>query len=336
MSEIFDALGEDELGRIAEVREGGGYCWIDLSLDDRSRKVLHDRLGIPDHALDPLLDFARSTAPSRKFHTDAEHVVFELTCFLEAKGSTPELRRFHPIEVHVLVHGEYLLTVHRERLSLPKELPGFTPEGRSEQYVVYAVLDAMVASGFDALSESERTLEGLQTIPTGSGGNTRLRLETLRKTNGQLSTMRRRIGPQRGIFERISEEIGRVEGLEADSERYFERVYDQLNRLIDAIDSASDSLSKSIDLRLNETMYRLTLVATIFLPLTFVTGFFGMNFSWMIERIDTAAAFFGLGLGATAASAILAWLLIQRRDTLVQPDEAALERFMKSLRRPRA
>ena len=50
-------------------------------------------------------------------------------------------------------------------------------------------------------------------------------------------------------------------------------------------------MAKLIDLRLNETIYWLTVVATIFLPLTFMTGFFGMNFGWMVGEIDTAAAF---------------------------------------------
>jgi magnesium transporter len=335
VSEIFEALGEAELARIAEVRQSGGYAWIDLSLDERSREVLREGLKIPEHALAPLLDFSSSTAPSHKFHTDRDHVVFTLSCFLLAEGSDEELRRFHPIEVHVLVHGDYLLTVHRERVPLPKLLPAYTPEGRSEQYVVYAVLDAIVATGFDALNEAELTLEGLQTISTDLG-NARIRMATLRKTNTQLAAMRRRVGPQRGIFERISEEIGQVEGLEADSERYFERVYEQLNRLVAAIDAASDSLAKLIDLRLNETMYWLTVVATIFLPLTFLTGFFGMNFGWMIDRIDTQAAFILFGLGGPAVGASLAWLLIQRRGTPVQPDDDAMVRFLKSLRKSRA
>ena len=138
--------------------------------------------------------------------------------------------------------------------------------------------------------------------------------------------MRRRIGPQRGIFERISEEIGRVKGLESDSENYFERIYEQLNRLVNAIDAASDSMAKLIDLRLNETMYWLTVVATIFLPLTFVTGFFGMNFAWMVNRIDTrgllpagdrgAGAGRGAGLAGDPAPRHPGRAGLRRRDAL--------------------
>ena len=69
------------------------------------------------------------------------------------------------IEVNVLVHGDYILTVHRESVSLPEILPDYSPEGRSEQYVVYVVLDAMVATAFDALSATELALEGLQVWP---------------------------------------------------------------------------------------------------------------------------------------------------------------------------
>ena len=92
-------------------------------------------------------------------------------------------------------------------------------------------------------------------------------------------------------------EIKRVEGLEADDERYFDRIGEQVNRLVDAIDAAADALATLIDLRLNETSYWLTVVATIFLPLTFITGFFGMNFDWMVEQVNTQLAFWLLGVG---------------------------------------
>ncbi len=114
-----------------------------------------------------------------------------------------------------------------------------------------------------------------------------MRAGTLRAINVRLTKMRRRLGPLRGRFERIGQEIGQVKGLVADNERYFERIYGQLNRLIDGIDAAADSMTKLMGLRMNETIYWLTVVATIFLPLTFLTGFFGMNFDWMIGEIDT-------------------------------------------------
>ena len=61
----------------------------------------------------------------------------------------------------MLVSGDCVLTVHRERVSLPDLLAPSIAEGGSEQYAVYAVLDAMVASSFDALNETEGTLDNL-------------------------------------------------------------------------------------------------------------------------------------------------------------------------------
>jgi magnesium transporter len=211
-------------------------------------------------------------------------------------------------------------------------LPGYNSEGRSEQYAVYAVLDGMVATAFDALSDTELALEALQIMTTAVGG-ARVRMGTLRAINLRLTTMRRQLGPQRGIFERIGEEIGQVESLASDNERYFERVYEQLNRLVDGIDAAADSMAKSMDLRMNETMYWLTVVATVFLPLTFLTGFFGMNFTWLIGEIDTMAAFLILGVGGSALATLLTWIAVRRRGTPVQPDQDAVERLLAGLRR---
>ena len=267
------------------------------------------------------MDFSEETPPSRKFHADGQHVGFAFSCFAESPTVAAETRhQLRPVEVHVLVSGDYLLTVHEERLSLPALLNPDLPEGRSEQYIVYAILDGMVATAFDALNEAELALEGLQLMSTDLRA-ARVRMATLRAINSRLSRMRRRLGPQRGIFERISEEVGRVEGLEPDNEQYFERVYAQLNRLVDAIDAAGDGMAKLIDLRLNETIYWLTVVATIFLPLTFVTGFFGMNFAWMVNRIDTPLAFVLLGLGTPLFGVVLTVFAVRRRGTPVELDQ---------------
>ncbi len=326
MGEIVAGLGAAERERIDRLRASGGFFWIDVSLGETSRDELGAALRIPRPALERLTDFSEKTPPSRNFNADGQHVAFAFSCFLEStpiEGQTSGQLR--PIEIHILVSGDYLLTVHEERVSLPEALDPDLPEGRSEQYVVYAILDAMVATAFDALNETELTLEGLQLMSTDLRA-ARVRMVTLRAINSRLSRMRRRLGPQRGIFERISEEVGRVEGLEPDNEQYFERIYAQLNRLIDGIDAAGDGMAKLIDLRLNETIYWLTVVATIFLPLTFVTGFFGMNFAWMVGRIDTPLAFVLLGIGTPLLGVVLTVLAVRRRGTPVELDQDASRR----------
>jgi magnesium transporter len=60
-------------------------------------------------------------------------------------------------------------------------------------------------------------------------------------------------------------------------------------------------------------------VATIFLPLTFITGFFGMNFGWMVGEIDTQSAFWLLGLG-TPVLGVLLILRLVARGSPVQED----------------
>jgi magnesium transporter len=141
-------------------------------------------------------------------------------------------------------------------------------------------------------------------------------MATLRAISSQLVRMRRRVGLRRGLFERIGVEIGRLPDLEADDERYFDRVGGQVNRLVDAIDAAGDALARLVNLRLNETSYWLTVVATIFLPLTFIAGFFGMNFGWMVGQIHTQLAFWLLGIGTPVTGVLLIWRLVVRGSTI--------------------
>ena len=101
------------------------------------------------------------------------------------------------------------------------------PDGRSEQYLVYAVLDALVATAYDVLNGLELELQELS-MAAASMREARVRTASVRRISAGLTEMRRRLSPQRGLFERISEEIGRVEGLEPDSENYFERIRHQM------------------------------------------------------------------------------------------------------------
>jgi magnesium transporter len=294
--------------RAAALRAEGHFFWVDARAGEQARDDLQDALEVPDDALEPLLQFDPRVSRRRKFHVDDDHVVFMFSCFVDGE----------PIEVHVLVSGDYLLTVHAAPASLPDVLELTLPEGRSEQYVIYAVLEAMLGTHFDELTRVNDQIDRLLEISIGLE-RANVRNQTLREMMSRLTTLRHQVAPLRGTYTMVSHEIGRVRGLEPDSESYFDRIADQLNRLVDTIDAAADTLARMVDLRLNETTYWLTVVATVFLPLTFVTGFFGMNFGWMVRHIDSPLAFLLLGLGGCAAG-VAVTLLALRRRTPVEPE----------------
>ena len=308
MGEILRGLEPERAGAL---RAQGRFFWADVSAAPSTGEELREVLGIPDHALESLLQFDPEMRRARKFHIDGEHVVFPFSCFVESG----------PIEVRVLVSGDYVLTVHPAPVSLPDFLDIESPEGRSEQYLIYAVLEGMLLTHFDKLSEVDDEIEDLMVSSVDLRG-TRVRNQTLREIASDLTRLRRQVAPLRGTFARVSDEIGRVEGLEPDSERYFDRVGDQINRLVEAIDAAADSVTRLIDLRINETTYWLTAVATVFLPLTFVTGFFGMNFGWLVRHINTPLAFFLLGVGSCVVG-VVATLLALRLRTPVEPEQGS-------------
>jgi magnesium transporter len=323
MSEIVEGLGQPERDRIETLRRVGRFFWLDLSLTDSTRDDLASFLSVPEDALQTLLDFGSRTRPSHRFHADGQHVVFAITCYHESRERSAERHlTLRPVDVAVLVCGDYLLTVHRETVSLRGFVPPYSTEGRSEQYAVYAVLDGLVSTAFDALNEVEEILEEMEGAATDMRG-ARVRMSTVRAINAQLSDIRRRVAPQRGTFERVSEEISGVKGLTSDSEEYFERIYQQMNRLVAAVDTTGNAVAQLVDLRLNETMYWLTVVATIFLPLTWITGFFGMNFGWMVDHVDSALAFFALGIGSSILAVAITMWAVRRRGTPVEPDEEA-------------
>ena len=302
LAEVTYILRGLEGRRAAELRAEGHFFWADVHAGEQTRGELEHTLEVPDDALGPLLRFDARVSRSRKFHVDADHVVFLFSCFVEGE----------PVEVHVLVSGDYVLTVHTAPASLPDVLELDAPEHRSEQYLIYAVLEAMLATHFDELSHVNDQIDELLEVSIGLE-RVSVHNRTLREIMTRLTSLRHQAAPLRGTFARVSHEIGLVRGLEPDSEDYFDYVGDQLHRLVQAIDAAADTLARMIDLRLNETTYWLTAVATVFLPLTFVTGFFGMNFGWMVRHINSPLAFILLGVGGCAAGVAIAFIALRRR-----------------------
>jgi magnesium transporter len=316
----FRGLTEAEAAQIDERRAAGGYVWIDLDLETTPLARIAEVLGIPpasrDRALGTLADFDERSPLAKKFHADDQHVVFPFFCVRDPRAPVEDGgAAIDPVEVHVLVHGEYLLTLSEKPFPLQELIQDPLPEHRTERYVIYAALEEMSNTVFEALAEIEASLEEIEEDLIGVRDKGRRRRSgVIKGARARLTALRRRVGPQRAIFERVGQEIEQVEGLESDDRDYFGRVLGQLDRIVDGIDAASESVSTMLDLSLNEITYRLTVVATIFLPLSFITGFFGMNFDWMITRLDTAAAFLLLGLGSLAVSTLAVWYLVRREE----------------------
>jgi magnesium transporter len=332
---MFDRLEAEQVAQIRALRARGdseSFFWLDLDLEgglrrsDRPTYTLEqvaEALGIPervpDRALDALGDFDDRHALAKKFHADDLHVVFPFFYVPVVDSLAGErANEAPPIEVHLLVHGDYLLTVSKEPLPLQEYSGDISTRHKSEQYTVYVALETMAMTAYEALAQVEDTIETLEAdLMRSTRPNRRERSALIRGMRGRLTSLRRRVAAEHAIFERVGEEISSVHGLE--QERVgdlLDRVDAQLGRIVDGIDASSQSLSSLIDLGINETTYRLTVVATIFLPLSFITGFFGMNFDWMVGRLDTAAAFFIFGLGSLVVSAAIAWVLISRRESI--------------------
>ena len=133
--------------------------------------------------------------------------------------------------------------------------------------------------------------------------------------------MRRIVTPQRDIFARSIDQIAELPGLEADEREYFRDVYDHLIRISDLVDSYRDLLAGAMDVYLSTVANRqgevgkqLAIIATIFLPLSFLTGFFGQNFSYMAGHVlNGPTRFYVLGLGSMLASCVVLWVWFRRR-----------------------
>jgi len=311
VTEVLYALDAAERERVAALRAEGRFFWLDVSLSETSREDLVDALGIHERALGALRS-TRDGRASRAFHADGESVVFALRCYLElGPGDEQAGYRLRPMEVQVLVTSAYLLTLHDERVSLPAVLAPDLPPGRSKGYVVYSVLDAMLATTSAALDEVELRLDTLVAAWT-EGGDGSVPRATLRRAGARLATMRRWVRNEQPIFERVGLETGALRDFGPIEEPYYDRLEDDANRLLTAIDAAANAMAMVLDLQLNERAYVVSVVATIFVPLTFITGFFGMNFGWMVDQVDSPVAFWLLGFLVPVATAALCWRLLVR------------------------
>jgi Mg2+ and Co2+ transporter CorA len=303
-----------EAERVARMRAAGEFFWADLDLaHEGALEAIAEAFGIDEGAAAALGEFRRATSPARKVHVDDDLIVFRFWCIGRPDaGVQGGIDVIDPFQVNVALHGDFLLTVHEKPHDVPGEVvAGMIPKGRGERYAVYLALDGMTNTIFEAMANIELAVGELETGLLRSGLRPRSReKEQIASLRDRLTGLRMRIGPQRALFERVGEEIDHVKGLQGDRGAYFDRIQQQLDRAVDRIDAASEALSHALEIQLNETTYQLTIVATIFLPLGFFVGFFGMNFDWMVGEIGSESDFiiFGIAIWAVPLLAVIGYL----------------------------
>lgn len=197
-----------------------------------------------------------------------------------------------PLELDIFLGKNYLVTNFRSprmgpieavwnRLSVDERLLN-----HGTDFLCHAILDAVVDEYMPVLDHMDDTLERLEEQVLDRPSPSILSQVLEQKHN--IMFFRRTITPQREVINRLSrDEFAMVD---RHSRIYFRDIYDHLVRIQELTESLRDIVSSVLDiylnstsLRLNEIMKALTIVSTIFLPLSFVAGVYGMNFHYMPE-----------------------------------------------------
>jgi magnesium transporter len=296
----MQVLDTFDVARIRALHEREEFFWLDLyAPTDEELDELGELLDIPRLAVQDSKEFGER--PKIDDYGPRVLIVFY--------GAHEDAI----VEVHVHVSGNEVVTVRRADCAhlwdARQQAAGATMG--TEQHVVYKVLDSL-ADSLRALvdryaEEVQRLEDAAFERPTTAE---RRRMSELRT---KLFRLQQIVVPQRDMLARGGDLLEAVPGLEGDVARHpFRDVHDDLVLTANQIDYLRELLAETVNVLLNQMAGRLTVVATFFLPLTFATGFFGMNFGWMVGHIDSAATFFLLGVGSMAATIAIAAGLLMR------------------------
>jgi magnesium transporter len=298
---------------VTDRLESGEFFWLDLHAPGADELVLlRDVFRFHPLAVEDSEHFGQR--PKLEDYGDFVFIVLY--------GAAPAPDEDRLVEVHCFYSAAYLVTVRKDEspachaVRKRYERPGAAPERPA--VVLYRLLDALVDSFFPALADVDDTLERLETqLLERPDGTSLPNVLALRR---RLAHLRGVVAPQRQLAGQLAAGLLDLPALDDDGRRYFRDVHDHLIRIGEQIDVQRDLLTGALDVylssssnRLNEVVKQLTLIATIFLPLTFVTGFFGQNFGWMVDHVGGWPQFVVLGIGLEVLAAAGLLVLFRRR-----------------------
>ena len=297
--------------RVEELLAQGAFFWLDLDRpDEEDFAVLRDVFKFHPLALED----------AEHFDQRAKLDEYGDYAYLVVYGAAPDEDRL--VEVHAFYSETYLVTLHRD------DCPAF--EELRERYakkakpidrpslLLYRIVSGLVDSFFPMLADFDDRIDELEDAIFLSADDRQL--QEIFAMKRLLVGLRKAISPQRDLFAGLMGGVAQLPGMAEDDERYFRDVYDHLIRISDLIDTYRDLLTSSMDVylstvsnRMNAVMKQLTIIATIFLPLAWLTGFFGQNFSWMVGHISGWSGFVGLGIGTELVALAILLAFFKRR-----------------------
>jgi len=255
--------------------------WIDLEAqDDAQLALLKERFGLHPLTIEDCAHFDQ-----RAKLEEYGGYLFIVTHGIECPGGTPV--DLELLEVHAFLGDGYVITVHDRPVqalaAVWKRCEGDPALlRRGADFVYYLIADAVADTNFPLLDRLADAIEQLEDrvieAPPSSAD-----LQQIFALKRALVQMRKVLSPQRDVFGLLAKRGGAM--VSEKTALYFRDTYDHLVRITESIEASRDLLGNALDAylsmlsnRTNEIMKRLTIMSAIFLPLTFVTGFFGQNF----------------------------------------------------------
>jgi magnesium transporter len=297
---------------IASLRERGEFFWLDLlSPTDAELAELARMLPLPALAAEDSREFGQRA----KIDDYGERL---LLVVYGARHGSPEGARL--VEVHMHVSATELVTVHREPFPPFDAVRGRAL--RSEADAVYQVLDELAESLLGLVQGIEEQVSEIeQRAFTDPNPIERRRISVLR---GRLFRLQQVVDPQRDMLEGGADVIELLPGLGRDAMHHrFRDVHDTLVLASNLVSYCRELLAEALNVylqrssnRLNEIVARLTILSAVFLPLTLITSYFGQNFGWLVDHIDSVRGFLIWGVGGIAVPCAAIVLALHRAGYL--------------------
>ena len=305
--DVFTAFDAE---RIEADRAKGHAFWLDL--DDPPEGEIErvgELLGLHPLAIEDTREFGQR--PKVDVYDDHVLLVF-YTAVLDESGSVV------PIEVHIYIANEYVLTVRRQPCLVLDELRERVHD--DPEHPVYEIFDTLTDAFYPVIERLEERideLEGAVLIRTR-----REQLTTIYRLRQEVREMSRLVSVQRDEFESASDDLQRLIAL-GDARIYLRDIGDHLDQVADELHRQNDDLASLTSTyfnanadRLNAVAARVTIVGTLFVLWTLVTGFFGQNFGWLVRNIDSKSDFLMFGVGGLVVPTVILLTLfwVKRHD----------------------